>query len=426
MVHVAGEMERQGVRLPLLIGGATTSKAHTAVKIAPAYGHPVVHVLDASRAVSVVSALKNPQQRLALDAGNRSEQERLRGQYREKEAARRSLPLEEARRRRTPLDWANYLPPRPEFTGVRALEAFPLAEIVPYIDWSPFFVTWELRGTYPRIFENETWGAKARELFDDAQALLRRIVDEKLLVARGVYGFFPAARAGDDVELYTDESRASVLATLHTLRQQGEKPESLPSQALADFVAPREAKLADYVGAFAVSAGAGLDELVTAFARDHDDYGSIMAKALADRLAEAFAELLHKRARAEWGYGRDERLSTDELLRERYRGIRPAPGYPACPDHTEKRTLFELLDAEGRAGIRLTESCAMIPAASVSGLYFSHPEARYFTVGKIARDQVRDYAARKGMDPAEVERWLASNLAYEPERAGAIAGPAAP
>jgi 5-methyltetrahydrofolate--homocysteine methyltransferase len=419
MVHVAGEMERLGVRLPLLIGGATTSKAHTAVKIAPAYGHPVVHVLDASRAVSVVSALKNPEQRSALDAENRREQERLRQQYREKEAARRSLPLEEARRRRTPIDWANYRPPRPDFTGVRTLEAFPLGEIVPYIDWSPFFVTWELRGTYPRIFENETWGARARELFDDAQALLRRIVDERLLTARGVYGFFQAASAGDDIELYADDSRASLLATLRTLRQQGEKPESQPSQALADFVAPRESKLPDYVGAFAVSAGAGLDELCATFDRDHDDYGSIMAKALADRLAEAFAELLHQRARAEWGYGRDERLSTEELIRERYRGIRPAPGYPACPDHTEKRTLFALLDAERNAGIRLTESCAMIPASSVSGLYFSHPEARYFTVGKIARDQVLDYAARKGMDAAEVERWLAANLAYEPERVAA-------
>ena len=420
MVHVATEMERQGVALPLLIGGATTSRAHTAVKIAPAYSHPVVHVLDASRAVTVVSSLKNPEQRARLDGENRREQERLRDQYREKQAQRRYLPLEQARRRRTPLDWVNYEPPRPSFTGGRVLERFPLAEIVPCIDWSPFFVAWELRGSYPRIFENETWGARARELFDDAQALLARIVKEELLTPRGVYGFFPAAGVGDDIELYADESRRKVLARLHTLRQQTELPDGLPNQALADFVAPREAGVADYLGAFAVSCGEGLDTLVASFERDHDDYGAIMAKALADRLAEAFAELLHKRARAEWGYGREENLSAEELIRERYRGIRPAPGYPACPDHTEKRTLFELLGAE-RAGLRLTETCAMIPAASVSGLYFSHPEARYFTVGKIARDQLLDYQRRKGMDLAELERWLAPNLGYEPERLGVSA-----
>lgn len=419
MVHVAGEMERQGFKLPLLIGGATTSKAHTAVKIAPAYGHPVVHVLDASRAVTVVSSLKNPEQRAALDAENRREQERLRVQYLEKQAERRYVSLEEARRRRTRLDWESYEPPRPEFTGVRVLDRFPLAQIVPYIDWSPFFVTWELRGTYPRIFENESWGEKARELFDDAQTLLRRIVDEGLLVASGVYGFFPASGVGDDVELYADDSRRHVLATLRTLRQQGELPSALPNQALADYVAPRDSGRSDYLGAFAVTAGGGLEELVASFQRDHDDYNSIMAKALADRLAEAFCELLHERARAEWGYGRDERLSKDELIRERYRGIRPAPGYPACPDHTEKRTLFALLDATRNAGISLTETFAMIPAASVSGFYFSHPEARYFTVGRIARDQVLDYAARKQMNPREVERWLAANLAYEPERADA-------
>jgi 5-methyltetrahydrofolate--homocysteine methyltransferase len=413
MVHVAREMERQGFTLPLLIGGATTSKAHTAVKIAPGYGGPVVHVLDASRAVGVVSALKNPEQRGTLDEENRREQERLRREYEAKEAQKRYLTLEEARRRRTPFDWASYVPPRPSFTGVRALEV-PLAEIAPFIDWSPFFVTWELRGTYPRIFENPTWGAKAKELFDDAQALLRRIVDERLLTARAAYGFFPAASVGDDIELYTDESRGRVLATLHTLRQQTEKPDGQPNQALSDFVAPKETGLADYVGAFAVTAGIGIDPLVKSFEAAHDDYNSIMTKALADRLAEAFAELLHKKAREEWSYGKDEHLSAGDLIRERYRGIRPAPGYPACPDHTEKRTLFDLLEAETNAGIELTESFAMLPAAAVSGFYFSHPEARYFTVGKIARDQVLDYQRRKGIDLAALERWLAPNLGYEP------------
>jgi 5-methyltetrahydrofolate--homocysteine methyltransferase len=417
MVHVASEMERQGVTLPLLIGGATTSKAHTAVKIAPAYSQPVVHVLDASRAVGVVAGLKSPEQRAALDAGNRREQERLREQYREREAARRYLTLAQARERRTPLDWSSYQPPRPAFLGTRLLERQPLAELVPYIDWSPFFATWELRGTYPRIFENPSWGARARELFQDAQALLERIVREERLTARGVYGFFPAASTGDDIELYADESRGGLRATLRTLRQQAEFPDGSPDQALADFVAPRESGAADYLGAFAVAAGEGLEALVASFEREHDDYNAIMARALADRLAEAFAELLHRRAREEWGYGRDENLSVDELIRERYRGIRPAPGYPACPDHTEKGVLFELLGAE-RAGLRLTETFAMIPGASVCGLYFSHPEARYFSVGKLGRDQVEDYARRKGLAVSEVERWLASQLAYEPARNG--------
>ena len=298
------------------------------------------------------------------------------------------------------------------------LERQPLGELVPYIDWSPFFATWELRGTYPRIFENPSWGARARELFEDAQTLLERIVRDDLLRARGVYGFFPAASVGDDIELYADQTRSARLATLRTLRQQVAFPDGSPDQALADFVAPHASGVADHVGAFAVATGEGLDVLVAAFEREHDDYNAIMAKALADRLAEAFAELLHRRARGEWGYGADENLSVEELIRERYRGIRPAPGYPACPDHTEKRTIFELLGAE-RAGMRLTETCAMIPGSSVSGLYFSHPEARYFTVGLIGRDQVEDYARRKGMQPSEVERWLASNLAYDPASAAA-------
>jgi 5-methyltetrahydrofolate--homocysteine methyltransferase len=410
MVHVAQEMERRGLALPLLIGGATTSKAHTAVKIAPAYSRPVLHVLDASRAVTVVSALKSPQGRAAVDAENRREQERLRVQHAAKVEAVRLLPLEEARRRRPALDWDAYQPPRPAFTGVRALEV-PLAEIVPYIDWSPFFATWELRGTYPRIFENESWGARARELFDDAQALLQRLVEERQVTARAVYGFFPAQATGDDIVLFEDESRSRPRLTLHSLRQQTERPAGQPHIALADYVAPRESSRADWLGGFAVTAGLGLPEVVAAFERQHDDYSSIMAKALADRLAEALAEKLHQQARRDWGYGREEHLSVDELIRERYRGIRPAPGYPACPDHTEKALLFDLLGAEEHTGIRLTESFAMDPAASVCGLYLAHPEARYFTVGRIGEDQVADYARRKGMETRAVERWLAPNLA---------------
>jgi 5-methyltetrahydrofolate--homocysteine methyltransferase len=304
---------------------------------------------------------------------------------------------------------------------VRLLDPVPLQEIVPFIDWSPFFHTWELRGTYPRIFENPEWGARAKELFDDAQRLLGRIVDERLLTARAVHGFFPANAVGDDIEVYTDESRHGILTTFHTLRQQADKGEAEPDQALADFIAPLETGLTDYLGAFAVTAGIGIEPVLERFERDHDDYSSIMTKALADRLAEALAEMLHKRVRADWGYGRDETLSTEELVRELYRGIRPAPGYPACPDHTEKRILFDLLQAEETTGIRLTESFAMYPASSVSGLYFSHPDARYFSVGRIDRDQVADYHRRKGMDLKTVERWLAPNIDYEPEEPGAPA-----
>jgi 5-methyltetrahydrofolate--homocysteine methyltransferase len=423
MVHVAKEMEREGFTVPLLIGGATTSRAHTAVKIAPAYSSPVVHVLDASRAVGVAGRLKNPELREVLAAQNREAQERLRSEHR----ARRDqplLPIDEARRRRPALDWKGYAPPRPSFLGVRAVDPWPLADIVPFIDWSPFFAAWEMTGTYPRIFENPTRGAEARRLFDDAQQLLDRIVREKLLTARAVFGFFPASAVGDDVELYTDESRAGLLATLHTLRQQNEKPEGQPNQALADFVAPRETGVADYVGAFAVTAGVGIESVVGEFESDHDDYSAIMTKALADRLAEALAEALHKRARAEWGYGAGEALSKEDLIRERYRGIRPAPGYPACPDHSEKRALFDLLQAERRTGMHLTETFAMLPAASVSGFYFSHPQARYFTVGRVDRDQVLDYARRKGLPLAEVERWLSPNLNYEPdEKAASEAAP---
>jgi 5-methyltetrahydrofolate--homocysteine methyltransferase len=418
MVHVAREMERQGFELPLLIGGATTSRAHTAVKIAPAYEGPVVHVLDASRAVGVVSRLKSLETREAVCAENRAEQERLRREHGARLAEQRLLGLEQARRRRTPIDWSAYEPPQPEAGGVRELPAVPLADLVPYIDWTPFFAAWELRGTYPRIFENPEWGARAREVFDDAQAMLDRLVKGGALRARASYGFFRAAAVGDDIELYADGSRSGLLGRLHTLRQQAERAEGEPLAALADFVAPRETGLADWVGAFALTAGIGAEELAARHEAEHDPYAAIMVKALADRLAEALAEWLHQRVRREWGYGRAEALSVEELIREKYRGIRPAPGYPACPDHTEKRLLFDLLGGEERVGIRLTESFAMRPAASVCGFYFSHPQARYFALGRIGRDQVLDYHRRKGMDLAAVERWLAPSLGYDPADAG--------
>jgi 5-methyltetrahydrofolate--homocysteine methyltransferase len=413
MVHVAREMAREGFAVPLLIGGATTSKAHTAVKIAPAYERPVVHVLDASRAVGVVGALMSQEQRTTFADRNRRDQEQVRHAHQER-GERTLLTLAEARERRTLIEWRAVDIPTPAFTGVRVLDQFPLDQIVPFIDWSPFFHTWELRGRYPKIFEDPTVGAKAKELFDDAQALLDKLIRGKLLTASGVYGFFPSNSVGDDIELYRDESRASALMTFHTLRQQTPKPEGQCNRALADYIAPKSTGLKDYIGAFAVTSGIGVEAICARFEKEHDDYNSIMAKALADRLAEAFAEYLHKQAREDWGYGKGEALSTEDLIRERYRGIRPAPGYPACPDHTEKRILFDLLQAEKHAGITLTESFAMLPASSVSGLYFAHPEAKYFAVGKIGRDQVLDYARRKNMDLGAIERWLGPNLNYDP------------
>jgi 5-methyltetrahydrofolate--homocysteine methyltransferase len=424
MVHVAREMERQGFSLPLLIGGATTSKAHTAVKIAPNYTQPVIHVLDASRAVGVVGNLINPKLKQAFVTGLREDYERVRRQHGEQQA-KPLLTIEEARRRKTPISWNAEDIAQPGFTGVRTLTSaaavaaggegssarVTLEELVPYIDWSPFFHTWEMRGRYPDILKQ----IEARKLFEDAQELLAKIVSDRLLVARAVYGFFPANAVGDDVELYTNSGRSAVLATFHFLRQQMDKPSGQFNHCLADFVAPKAGKetLPDYIGAFAVSAGFGVEALCQKFERDHDDYNSIMTKALADRLAEACAEFLHHRARQEWGFGRKENLSHDDLIRERYRGIRPAAGYPACPDHTEKQLLWKLLDVERNAGITLTESCAMWPGASVSGLYFAHPEAKYFGVGKLGRDQVLDYQKRRGMDLASVERWLGPYLAYD-------------
>jgi 5-methyltetrahydrofolate--homocysteine methyltransferase len=415
MVHVAKEMRREEFKVPLLIGGATTSRMHTAVKIAPAYEGAVVHVLDASRAVGVVGKLISPEMRAAFADQNKTEQTAARETYLGRQDRVPLLPIHEARRRRLALNWSdNGRPAKPAFTGIHVLDDFPLNKIVPFIDWSPFFHTWELRGTYPRIFEDKIIGIKAHELFDDAQRLLHNIVSEHWLRARAVYGFWPANSVGDDIELYTNESREEVLAVVHTLRQQTLKSEGEPNHALADFVAPKSSGIPDYIGAFAVTTGEGVTEVCARFEKDHDDYNSIMTKALADRLAEAFAECVHKRVREEWGYGLNEKLTNQDLIQEKYRGIRPAPGYPAIPDHTEKRTIFDLLQAEKNAGILLTETFAMIPASSVSGLYFSNPAAQYFSVGKIDRDQVRDYQARKGLDLAEVERWLAPNLAYEP------------
>ena len=405
MVHVAREMERRKFRVPLLIGGATTSKLHTAVKIAPRYSGPVVHVIDASRAVTVVSSLLGDKKD-EYARGIAAEYTRLREEQEARAGDRNILSLEEARRRRPSISFAT--PEVPSFLGVRQYDDVPLESIEPFIDWTPFFQTWELRGRYPQILEEP----RAKELYDDARRLLQEIIDGRLLKARAVYAFWPANRKGDDIELYADEQRTDVLARIHTLRQQQETT-TRQNLALADFVASHGTP--DYIGGFAVTAGIGVEELVARFQKDHDDYNSIMVKALADRLAEALAEKLHKEAREQW-YATNETLSSDELIAEKYRGIRPAPGYPACPDHTEKRTLFALLGAES-LGIELTESCAMTPAASVSGFYFGHPQARYFALGKIGADQVADYAGRKAMPLGEVERWLSPVLAYEPEGA---------
>jgi 5-methyltetrahydrofolate--homocysteine methyltransferase len=413
MVHMAQEMERLDFRLPLLIGGATTSRAHTAVKIAPHYGGPTVHVLDASRAVGVVSALISEDQKPGFVEKNREDQQRLREEYANKNADKKMISIGDARQRRTPIDWTTTPIDVPEFLGPRVIWNQSLDELVHYIDWSPFFHTWELRGRFPKIFDDPEVGEQARSLFEDAQKLLQDIVKGKLFTARGVYGFWPANSVGDDIEIYTDESRAEVLTTFHMLRQQMAKPAGQFNHSLVDYIAPRESGRADYLGAFAVTAGHGADELAKQFEVDNDDYNSIMAKALADRLAEAFAEFLHERARSQWGYGKQEHFSKEDLLREAYRGIRPAAGYPACPDHTEKQILFDLLGAEENAKIQLTESFAMWPGASVSGLYFGHPEAKYFGVGKIDKDQVLDYQQRKGMPVEEIERWLGPYLTYE-------------
>ena len=412
MAHVAREMQRTGFTVPLLIGGATTSRAHTAVKIALNYKSPVVHVLDASRAVGVVSSLISDELRPAFVQNLAVEQESLREKHFGRQKERVQVSLAEARKRRTPILWKAEEVAKPEFTGVRVLEDYPLCELVPYIDWSPFFHTWELAGRYPAILEDEVVGEEAKRVFADAQELLAEIVKNKSFKASGVYGFFPANAVGDDIELFTDETRSEVLKKLYMLRQQVDKGGDTINYALSDFVAPKETGIPDYVGAFAVTSGHGMKELVKKYQAENDDYNAIMVEALADRLAEAFAERLHKIARDAWGYGRQEGLTNEDFIRERYRGIRPAPGYPACPDHTEKQTIWTLLEVEKNAGMLLTESFAMYPGSSVSGLYFSHPESRYFPVGKIEKDQVEEYANRKGMTLEEAERWLAPNLNY--------------
>jgi len=410
MVHVAREMERLGFKLPLLIGGATTSRAHTAVKIAPHYSEPVVHVLDASRAVPVTTSLLSEDGKAAFVAQHREEYEQLRRTH--SGPKQKLIPLADARADRTPIAWREEDIAQPSFTGVRVLEDFPLATLREFIDWTPFFHTWELRGVYPRILEHPTYGEQAKKIFAEANDLLDEIIAKKLLTARGVYGLFPANAVGDDVELYTDESRAAALGRFHFLRQQSAKEKAEAHRSLSDFIAPKETGLRDHIGGFAVTSGIGLKELCDRYRAQHDDYNAIMVEAIADRLAEAFAECLHKRVRDEWGYGRDEHLGPQELIEEKYRGIRPAAGYPACPDHTEKGELWKLLDVERNTGMKLTESFAMWPGSSVSGLYFAHPQARYFGLGKIDRDQVADYQARKGMSLDEVERWLRPNLGY--------------
>ncbi len=410
MTHVAREMERLGFKLPLLVGGATTSKAHTAIKIAPHYSQPVVHVLDASRAVPVTTSLLSKDGKAAFVKQHREEYERLREQHAGKAA--KLLSLDAARANAPKLAFADL--PKPEFTGVRVVEQPSLEAIAQFIDWTPFFHTWELRGVYPAIFQHEKHGEEARKLFADAQAMLAKVIREKLLTPRCVYGLFPANRVGDDVEVYTDESRQTIRTTFHFLRQQSEKTDGTPNWCLADFIAPKGQP--DYLGGFAVTAGAETKALADAYKAAHDDYNAIMIEAIADRLAEAFAEFMHKRTRDEWGFGKNENLTPQQLIDEAYRGIRPAPGYPACPDHTEKGLLWSLLDAEKNTGISLTESFAMWPGASVSGFYFAHPDSKYFAVGKLDRDQVADLAQRKAMPLAEAERWLGPWLNYDPAK----------
>ncbi|HWA16621.1 MAG TPA: vitamin B12 dependent-methionine synthase activation domain-containing protein, partial [Gemmatimonadales bacterium] len=414
MSFVAQEMEREGFSMPLLIGGATTSRIHTAVKIAPRYHGPVVHVLDASRAVGVAGSLLSETLREDFVQQVQTQYEALREEQRNREPSDRAVTLEQARANRLVIDWPAAPAPKPSFLGVRTLDRYPLPELIDRIDWTPFFQTWELSGRYPEILNDPKVGPTARNLLNDARRMLRRIEEERLLTAKARFGFFRANSTGDDIQLYRDDAGTRPLRVLHTLRQQTRKSHGRANLALADFVAPVESGVADYVGLFAVTAGHGLDALVAGYEAQHDDYNAILAKALADRLAEAFAERLHERVRQEfWGYAQGESLDNEALIREQYQGIRPAPGYPACPDHREKGAIFELLDAEREAGIKLTESFAMAPTAAVSGLYFWRPEAEYFGVGKIGRDQVQEYAGRTGTSVADTERWLAPNLAYE-------------
>jgi 5-methyltetrahydrofolate--homocysteine methyltransferase len=414
MCHVAAEMERQGFELPLMIGGATTSRVHTAVKIHPNYKRgQAVYVNDASRAVGVAQALMSGTAKAGYVADLRGEYSKIAAAHARAQEEKVRLPLTAARGNAIKPDWSGaYVPPKPSFLGTKVLADYPIAELIDFIDWTPFFATWELRGKFPAILDDPKYGEAARPLYDDARAMLDKIVAERWFKASAVFGFWPANATGDDIQVFGDEARGVPVATLHSLRQQLSKREGRHNAALADFVAPRDSKLADYIGAFTVTAGIGEDEVADRFKRANDDYSAILVKALADRLAEAFAERLHQRVRKEfWGYEPHEALTGEDLIAEQYRGIRPAPGYPAQPDHTEKGTLFGLLDSE-RIGVKLTESYAMWPGAAVCGLYFSHPQSHYFGVGKIERDQVEDYAKRKGWTVAECERWLAPILNY--------------
>jgi 5-methyltetrahydrofolate--homocysteine methyltransferase len=432
MVNFATEMQRQGLTIPLLIGGATTSRAHTAVKVDPKYDGPVVWVKDASRSVPTAAALLHETGRAKLMADVKADFDSLRTRH----AAKHDRPmvtLEQARDNASPIDWTGYHPPKPHMLlqqdhavstivgtavtdHVRVFRDYDLSTLRKYIDWQPFFNAWEMKGAFPDILNNPSSGPAARKLYEDAQAMLDTLIEEKWISAHGVVGFFPAHSVGDDVELFLDHDKTEVHATLHHLRQQGQHREGVPNRSLADFVAPKDSGLLDHVGAFAVTAGDGLGERVAAFRAELDDYNAILLESLGDRLAEAFAERLHQRVRREfWGYAADEDLDNEALIREQYAGIRPAPGYPACPEHTEKRTLWELLDVTANTGIELTDSMAMWPGAAVSGLYFSHPQSQYFVVGRIGQDQVADYAKRKGWTLKEAERWLSSNLAYNPE-----------
>lgn len=414
MVHVAKEMERMGLDIPLLIGGATTSRIHTAVKIAPEYSNPTIHVLDASKSVSVVGTLLNNDSKKKFAKSIKEEYDHLRENHSKKKIAREYLSLEQARKNKFLDDWKNYSVKKPTKPGIALFKDFDLSEIRKYIDWTPFFITWELKGRYPEIFENKNYGREAKRIFDDANKLLDKIISGKFLTANGITGIFPANSLEDDIEIYADESRSGLLAELHTIRQQSIKSDGIPNVALADFIAPKESKVNDYIGMFAVTTGLGIEKIIKQFEDDHDDYNSIMTKAVADRLVEAFAELLHQKVRKEiWGYSSEEIFLNEELIDEKYAGIRPAPGYPAQPDHTEKITIWKLLDVEKNISIKLTESLAMYPAASVCGLYLAHTKSKYFTTGKIGKDQIDDYRKRKGISIKEAEKWLRPILNYD-------------
>ncbi|MEP0368244.1 MAG: methionine synthase [Cyclobacteriaceae bacterium] len=413
MVHVAEEMERRKIDLPLMIGGATTSRIHTAVKIAPKFSGSVIHVLDASKSVGVATKLMSESKQELIDQV-KAEYAELKTGHESRQSEKAHVTFAQAKSNRTKIDWSAYKPTKPNFTGVKVYDNIPLEDIRPYIDWTPFFSTWMLKGKYPAIFENPTVGAEAKKIFHDANAMIDQVIENKSLEARAVLGIFPAIAEGEDVKVFKDDSRDEVVDTLHFLRQQGKKGKDIPNISLSDFIAPSETGLQDYIGGFAVSAGFGTKDLADKFEADHDDYNSIMIKAVADRFAEALAEMMHEKVRKEvWGYAADEAFDNESLIKEQYQGIRPAPGYPACPDHTEKETLFRLLDAENNTGIELTESFAMFPAASVSGFYFAHPQSKYFGLGKVYEDQIEDYAQRKGMDKKVIEQWLAPNLGYK-------------